>query len=46
VIIAPPSTDGGFIAAGLLGGTPKAKAERVTAQTDQAAEEQTNEESK
>jgi hypothetical protein len=47
VIIAPPSTDGGFIAAGLLGGAPKAKAERVTAQAEQNNEDQANtEESK
>ncbi|MBC7719236.1 MAG: prohibitin family protein [Chitinophagaceae bacterium] len=31
VIIAPPATDGGFIAAGLLGGGSKNKAEQVTA---------------
>ncbi len=39
VIIAPPSTDGGFIAAGLLGGNPKAPAERVTAKVDTKAEQ-------
>jgi regulator of protease activity HflC (stomatin/prohibitin superfamily) len=46
VIIAPPSTDGGFIAAGLLGGAPKANAERVTAKVEQSNEEQNNEEAK
>jgi regulator of protease activity HflC (stomatin/prohibitin superfamily) len=42
VIIAPPSTDGGFIAAGLLGGAPKARAEQVAAQ-DRADEQGTSE---
>jgi regulator of protease activity HflC (stomatin/prohibitin superfamily) len=46
VIIAPPSTDGGFIAAGLLGGAPKASAERVTAKVEQSNEEQNTEEAK
>ena len=46
VIIAPPSTDGGFIAAGLLGGAPKAKAEQVSARATPANEEQNSEESK
>jgi regulator of protease activity HflC (stomatin/prohibitin superfamily) len=39
VIIAPPSTDGGFIAAGLLGGAPKAKAEQVSVQSKRHTEE-------
>jgi regulator of protease activity HflC (stomatin/prohibitin superfamily) len=43
VIIAPPATDGGFIAAGLLGGSPKAKAEQLTAQAHHSS--QGNEES-
>jgi regulator of protease activity HflC (stomatin/prohibitin superfamily) len=46
VIIAPPSTDGGFIAAGLLGGAPKANAERVAARASQGNEEQNTEEAK
>jgi regulator of protease activity HflC (stomatin/prohibitin superfamily) len=46
VIIAPPSTDGGFIAAGLLGGNPKAAPERVTAKVEQSTEEQTTTEAK
>ncbi len=46
VIIAPPSTDGGFIAAGLLGGAPKANADRVTAKVEQSNEEQNTEEAK
>ena len=39
VIIAPPSTDGGFIAAGLLGGAPKARAEQVSVQSKRHTEE-------
>jgi hypothetical protein len=39
VIIAPPSTDGGFIAAGLLGGAPKAKGEQVSVQSKRHTEE-------
>ena len=35
VIIAPPSTDGGFIAAGLLGGATKMKNEQLAANTPQ-----------
>ena len=44
VIIAPPSTDGGFIAAGLLGGAPKAKAEQVSVQGKRHTEEQVSDE--
>ena len=45
VMIVPPSTDGSFIAAGLLGGMSGGKAERVTAQAGPAAPEQSTEES-
>ncbi|MES2945770.1 MAG: SPFH domain-containing protein [Pseudomonadota bacterium] len=39
VIIAPPATDGGFLAAGLLGGAPKASAQRMGGQAEQSSEE-------
>jgi regulator of protease activity HflC (stomatin/prohibitin superfamily) len=44
VIIAPPSTDGGFIAAGLLGGAPKAKGEQVSVQSKRHTEEPSSDE--
>jgi regulator of protease activity HflC (stomatin/prohibitin superfamily) len=43
VIIAPPSTSGGFIAAGLLGGAPKDKLDSTTAQAAQSNEEDNSE---
>ena len=55
VIIAPPATDGGFLAAGLLGGAPRASAQRMGGQpgrsnqasqageADQASEETSSE---
>ena len=36
VIIAPPATDGGFLAAGLLGGAPRASAQRMGGQPGQS----------
>lgn len=46
VIIAPPATDGGFLAAGLLGGAPRANAQRMATKSNPANnEEQTSEES-
>ena len=44
VIIAPPSTDGGFIAAGLLGGAPKAKGEQVSLQGKRHSDESSSDE--
>lgn len=39
VIIAPPATDGGFLAAGLLGGAPRASAQRMGGPAEQAQAE-------
>jgi regulator of protease activity HflC (stomatin/prohibitin superfamily) len=44
VIIAPPSTDGGFIAAGLLGNTTRMKNEQVAANSAQSANASDSEE--
>ena len=55
VIIAPPATDGGFLAAGLLGSTPRASAQRMGGQSspgnlpsdaEQASEETSSKEAK
>jgi regulator of protease activity HflC (stomatin/prohibitin superfamily) len=44
VIIAPPSTSGGFIAAGLLGSAPKSKLDSTTAQANSSSNEEDNSE--
>ncbi len=46
VIIAPPSTDGGFIAAGLLGNAHKMKGEQIAARAAQNDESANTEEAK
>ena len=43
VIIAPPATDGGFLAAGLLGGAPRASAQRMSAKGNPATNPNGNE---